>query len=255
MKTDAIVQVRMSSSRLPGKVMMKVDSKHPVLYYVITQLQFSKNLDKIIVATSTHEEDDIIADYVNNLGIICFRGSLKDVLDRYYQCAKEFSVKDIVRITSDCPLIDPTIVDEVIEKFKSNSYDVFTNSGPFPGTFPQGTDVEVFSFQALEKAWKNAKKPSEREHVTAYFYNNENDFKIGYLNHSKNISHLRWCVDRIPDLELVRKIVSKINKKPILMTHILDLFSKEPHLQDINKNHIVNEGGLKSLEEDKKAGF
>jgi len=93
MKTDAIIQVRMSSSRLPGKVMMKVDSKHPVLYYVITQLQFSKNLDEIIVATSTREEDDIIADYVKNLGVICFRGSLKDVLDRYYQCAKEFSIK------------------------------------------------------------------------------------------------------------------------------------------------------------------
>jgi len=255
MKTDAIIQVRMSSSRLPGKVMMKVDSKHPVLYYVITQLQFSKNLDEIIVATSTREEDDIIADYVKNLGVICFRGSLKDVLDRYYQCAKEFSIKDIVRITSDCPLIDPTIVDKVIEKFKSNSFDVVTNSGPITGTFPQGTDVEVFSFQALEKAWKKAKKPSEREHVTAYFYNNESDFKIDYLTRSENISHLRWCVDGMPDLELVRKIVSKINKKPILMRHILDLFSKEPHLQDINKNHIVNEGALKSLEEDKKAGF
>ncbi len=255
MKTDAIIQVRMSSSRLPGKVMMKVDSKHPVLYYVITQLQFSKNLDEIVVATSTREEDDIIVDYVNNLGISCFRGSLKDVLDRYYQCAKEFSVKDIVRITSDCPLIDPTIVDKVIEKFKSNSYDVVTNSGTVPRTFPQGTDVEVFSFQALEKAWKNAKKPSEREHVTAYFYNNESDFKIDYLTRSKNISHLRWCVDRMPDLELVRKIVSKVKKKPILMTHILDLFSKEPHLQDINKNYVVNEGDLISSEEDKKAVF
>lgn len=254
MKTGAIVQVRMSSSRLPGKVMMKIDSKHPVLYYVITQLQFCNNLDEIVVATSTREEDDIIVDYVNNLGISCFRGSLKDVLDRYYQCAKEFSVKDIVRITSDCPLIDPTIVDKVIEKFKSNSYDVVTNSGPIPRTFPQGTDVEVFSFQALEKAWKNAKKPSEREHVTAYFYSNESDFKIGYFDRSENIAHLRWCVDRMPDLELVRKIVSKIKKKPILMTHILNLFSKEPYLQDINKNHIVNEGGLMSLE-DKKASF
>lgn len=255
MKIGAIVQVRMSSSRLPGKVMMKIDSKHPVLYYVITQLQVSKLLDEIVVATSTREEDDVIVDYVNNLDISYLRGSSEDVLDRYYQCAKKFSFSVIVRITSDCPLIDPTIVDKVIEKFKLDSYDVVTNSRPFARTFPQGTDVEVFSFQALEKAWKNAKKPSEREHVTPYFYNNESDFKIYYLDHSEDFSHLRWCVDRMLDLELVRKIVSKIKKRPILMTHILDLFSKEPHLQDINKDYIVDEGGLKSLEEDKKVGF
>ena len=255
MTIGAIIQARMSSSRLPGKVLMKVDKKNSVLYYVITQAKQSKLFEKIVVATTNQKEDDRIVEFVQNMNIKYFRGSLKDVLDRYYQCAKKFSFSTIVRITSDCPLIDPTIVDKVIEMFKSNLYDVVTNSGAISRTFPQGTDVEVFSFQALEKAWKKAKKPSEREHVTAYFYNNESDFKICYLDRSENISHLRWCVDRMPDLELVRKIVSKIKRRPILMTHILDLLSKEPHLQDINKHCINEEGRLKSLEEDKKLGF
>lgn len=257
MKTGAIVQARMSSSRLPGKVMMKVDSKYPVLYYVITQLQFSKLLDEIVVATSTLKEDDVIVDYVKNLETSCFRGSLTDVLDRYYQCAKKYSFDTIVRITSDCPLIDPTIVDRTIEKFYSSSYDFITNSGSsfFGLTFPSGTEVEVFSIKALEKAWKQAKRPSEREHVPTYFFNNKTNFKISTITNSENLSHLRWCVDREPDLKLVRAIVSKIRKRPILMNDIINLFSNEPKLIEINKNYILDEGHLKSLEEDRKAGF
>ena len=253
MKTGAIIQARMSSVRLPGKTMMKLDGKNSVLYYVITQLQHSDFLEKIVVATTDQREDDKIVKFVSNMDIDYFRGSLTDVLDRHYQCAKKFSFTTVVRVTSDNPLIDPTIVDKAIEKFNSNSYDLVTNS--LTRTFPQGTEVEVFSFQALEKAWINAKKPSEREHVTAYFYNNKNDFEIFDLTYSENISHLRWTVDRIPDLEFVRAVVSKLEKKPILMTDILYLLSKEPHLIDINKNYVFEEGYLKSLENDKKLGL
>ena len=244
-----IIQARMSSTRLPGKAMMSVQNQKPVLYFVIKQLQECKLIDKIIVATTTNEEDNQIVNYSKNMGINCFRGSSKDVLDRYYQCAKEYSASTIVRIPSDKPLIDPEIVDYLVTIFKKKSYDYVTNFLPNP-TFPSGTEVEVFSMNGLEKVWKKAKLPSEREHVTNYFSNHEDEFKITHIENSKNLSYLRWAVDRIDDLELVRLIVSKIKKRPILMKYIVDLFDKEPELIKINESVNREEGNLKSLKED-----
>lgn len=235
-----IIQARIGSTRLPGKVMLNLDKKHPILYYVLEQLHSCKLVDKIIVATTNLDEDDVIENYVNILNENVFRGSSNDVLDRYYQCAKKFSVDTIVRITADNPLIDPTIVDDLIKKFTTNSYDCLTNA--YVRTFPYGTEVEIFSFKSLEKAWTNATEPSEREHVTPYFYNNPQSFKIHFEKNSKNISNLRWTVDRENDFLLVKSIVSKIKKRPILMTDIIDLFSKDPKLFEINKNQITNEG-------------
>jgi spore coat polysaccharide biosynthesis protein SpsF len=214
-----IIQARMGSTRLPGKVMMNVDEKNPVIYYVIKQLQYSKILDNIIVATTNLRQDDIIEDFVNKMGIKCFRGDEKDVLDRYYQCAKKFSFSSIVRIPSDKPLIDPEIVDKLIIKFQSNSYDCVTNC-LFP-TFPQGNEVEIFSFLALQTAWQNATLDYDREHVTSYFYKNQNKFKIFNVEHSKNISHLKWDVNQASDLDLVRRIVKKIDKRPIVLNDVL----------------------------------
>lgn len=253
MKTSAIIQARMASSRLPGKVMMKVDDRHSVLHCVLTQLQESKFLDQIIVATTNIHEDDQIVEFLEKENVSIFRGHPSDVLARYYQCAKKFSCSTIVRITADCPLIDPKIVDQVVQKYYSGNFEYVTNKLPRTApTFPQGTETEVFSFQALKQAWKEAKKPSEREHVTPYFYNNSDKFKIFSLTHSPNLSHLRWTVDREEDLKLVQLISSKIKKRPILMTDILDLLSREPELVNINRNHIINEGYLKSLKEDEE---
>ena len=249
--TGCIIQARMGSTRLPGKVMMNVEDQKPVLYFVIKQLQECKLIDKIIVATTTNEEDEEIVNYIKNLGIDCFRGNPKDVLDRYYQCAKEYSVSTIVRIPSDKPLIDPEIVDKVISMFENNSYDYITNFLPNP-TFPSGTEVEIFSINALKKAWENAKLPSEKEHVTPYFSNHQDEFKITHIKNSENLSHLRWAVDKMEDLKLVRKIVSKIKKRPILMKNIVDLFSKEPELTEINRNVNRKEGDTKSLKEDQE---
>ncbi len=245
-----IVQARMGSSRLPGKTLMKLENKNTVLDYVISQLSYNKLIDKIVIATTDLKEDNVIENFVKNLDMDIFRGNSNDVLDRYYQCAKKFSIDTVVRITADNPLIDPTIVDDLINFFTSNSYDYLTNS--HVRTFPYGTEVEIFSFKALEKAWKNAKKPSEREHVTSYLYNNPNNFKIFNVEHSKNISNLRWTIDRKNDLSLVKLIISKIKKRPILMNDILNLFSKEPELFEINRNHILNEGYQKSLKEDEE---
>ncbi len=227
-----IVQARMDSSRLPGKVMMKPDGKNPIVYYVIKQLQNCKLLDKVVIATTNLPEDDVLADFVKDMGISLFRGSSNDVLDRYYQCAKKYSYSDIVRITSDNPLIDPTIVDLVISKYLEREFDYVTNS--YPRTFPQGTETEVFSFRILENVWKNAKKPSEREHVTPYIYNNPDKFKIFNVTYPENLSHLRWTVDKKNDFNLVENILKKIKNRPILMKDILELFEQYPDLKKIN---------------------
>ena len=248
-KIDCIIQARMGSTRLPGKVMMKVDKTNTILSCLISQLKNSKKIDKIIIATTNLQEDDIIVNHAKILKTNLFRGNAVDVLDRYYQCAKKFSSKIIVRITADNPLIDPNIVDDIIKQFVKNSSDYITNANP--RTYPYGTEVEVFSFQALEKASNNAKKPSEREHVTPYFHNNKNKFKISAMKYSENISHLRWTVDRENDLKFVRKIVSRIKKRPILMTDIIKLISQDPAITSINNTNIPNNEYLKSLENHK----
>ena len=244
-----IVQARMGSSRLPGKTLLKIDDKNTVLEFGINQLSSSNLLDTIIVATTNLESDNIIENFVKNINVNIFRGKSNDVLDRYFQCAKHFSIDVIVRITGDNPLIDPTIIDNLIQKFTSNSYDYLSNARV--RTFPYGTEVEIFSFKSLEQAWKNAILPSEREHVTPYFYNNSNLFNIHNEKQSNDISNLRWTVDREDDLFLVKSIVSKIIKRPILLDDILNLFSKEPKLFKINETQIRDEGYKKSLEEDK----
>ena len=250
MAIGCIVQARIGSSRLPGKVMMDIEKDKPVLYYVISQLQYCKLIDKLIVATTTLVEDDKIVKYCNELCVDSYRGSPQNVLDRYYQCAKKFSISTIVRIPSDKPLIDPEIVDSIIDKFTLNAYDYVINFSP--PTFPSGTEVEIFSFKTLETAWKNAELPSEKEHVTSYIDNHKEKFKIFNVTLPEDLSCYRWAVDRIEDLMLVRNIASKIKKRPILMRYIIDLFKKEPQLVDINKNVNREEGNIKSLKEDEE---
>ena len=245
-----IIQARMGSSRLPGKTLMKLNQNQTVLDFVVNQLSFSTLIDKIIIATTNLEQDDIIEQTAENLGIQCFRGNSDDVLDRYYNCAKEFEIDNIVRITSDCPLIDPEIIDEVIRKYKSENYDYFTNT--LIRTYPIGTDVEIFSFEILEKTWYNATLPSEREHVTPFIRNKKMNFRIGNLENKKKLDHLRWTLDRQKDLDLIREIITKINKNPILMNDILDLFSTEPQLIKINENISQDEGIIKSLKKDEE---
>lgn len=245
-----IIQARMGSTRLPGKIMMSVDNSNPVIWYVTNQLKYSKFCEKLVIATTTLVEDDTVVDFARRNSIQYFRGSSEDCLDRYYQCAKSFTISTIVRITCDNPLIDPTLVDDAVKLFDDGDYDYVTNCKP--RTFPQGTEVEVFSFNALKKAWEEASKPSEREHVTPYFYNNPGKFRIFNITNQKNISNLRWTVDRIEDLEFVRTLVLRIKKSPILMKDILQILENEPDLANINKNYIMDEGYMKSLENDKK---
>ena len=244
-----IIQARMGSTRLPGKVMKKLD-EHTVLYYVLKQIENSKLIDKIVIATTTLEEDDIIVNFAKKMNIDYFRGSAYDVLDRYYQCAKLFLFSIIVRITSDAPLIDPIITDQVIEQYNPVKYDYVCNTQP--RTFPQGTETEVFSFSALEKIWKKSKLPSEREHVTPYFYTHSDDFRIFNVKNSQNVSNLRWCIDTQNDLDVVKFLVNNIKKRPILTSDILKFLEKEPDILSLNEDHVINEGYFKSLKKDEE---
>lgn len=245
-----IIQARMGSTRLPGKVMKTLDGINPSLFFTISQLKYSKFIDKIVVATTTSEEDDQIEEFVKTLGIDVFRGSKYDVLDRYLQCSQKYSFTKILRVTADCPLIDPKIIDKGISIFLKNSYDYVTNT--FPRTYPDGNETEIFSYEMLTFVNNNALLPSEREHVTPYFKNNKTKFRIKNFTYSSDLSYLRWTLDYNEDLILIKKIISKIKNRPIHLEDILNLFENEPDLIKLNSNHKPNEGLLKSLKEDEE---
>ena len=244
-----IIQARMGSSRLPGKVLEKINDEDTILDYVLKQISHSKKIQQVVVATSDLSEDNIISEHLNNKKINFFRGSSDDVLDRYFQCAKKFSFDIIIRITADNPLIDPSIVDKIIDKYLNQNYDFISNT--LKRTFPYGTEVEVFSFNSLKKAWKNAKKPSEREHVTPFMYNLKNKFHLGNLENDNNFSFLRYTVDKKEDLKLVKQIVRKIQERPILLEHIITLYKKNPDIFKINED-VLHDGYLTSLKKDEE---
>ena len=233
-----ILQARMSSTRLPGKVMMKIDNENTMLDCVINQLKNSKQIKNLVIATTEQKEDDVIVELVKRREIKYFRGSKKDVLDRYYQCAKKFDFSEIIRITADNPLIDYEILDTVVEHFKSNNYDYITIDRPqintFHQTYPWGYNVEVFTFSALENAWKNAELTSEREHVTPNFYKNNEIFKQTSIENSEDLSRFNCTVNTKYDLELIQKIYSNIKKRPILLSDVIKLFKANPELVKIN---------------------
>ena len=243
-----IIQARMGSSRLPGKIMKKINGDTPMLKFQLDQLEFSKNIDQIIIATTTLEPDNLIVDFCKKNNLECFRGESKDVLDRYYKCAKKFNFPIIVRFTSDNPLIDPTIVDHVISRFIDSDYDYMSTEVK---KSPLGFAVEVFTFKSIKKAWEEAKLPSEHEHVTPYFYNNPDKFKIESVSQEKDLSHIRCTVDTEYDFKLIEKIISKIETRPIHLEHVLDLFSKDTNLLEINK-HVKHDGYARSLKEDQE---
>jgi spore coat polysaccharide biosynthesis protein SpsF len=247
--TLIIVQARTSSSRLPNKVLLPILGK-PMLSHQLARLARVKTPHKLIVATSTLASDNPIAALCNQLDISCFRGSLDDVLERYFQAAltnnSDGKVKNIVRITGDCPLIDSSIVDQVIRLFILSHVDYCSNCEP--ATLPDGLDVEVFSFEALKKSNFLAKKPSEREHVTAFIRNNPDTFKRINYSHTPDLSYYRWTVDEPEDFDLINKIYQTLYlKKPnFKLVDILNLIRKEPELTKINQHILRNEGLIKS---------
>ena len=241
----------MGSNRFPGKVMVKLNEENKVLDYVINQLRFCKSIKNLIIATTYLEQDDIIVEYAKKNNLEYFRGEPLDVLDRYYKCAKEFSLETIVRMNSDAPFLDPVLVDETVNKFQENDFDFVSNN--LTRTYPIGIDTEVFSFNTLEKAWKEAKLPSEREHVTPFMKKNNKIFKIYNLENSEKIPIYRLTIDRREDLEFLKKIAANIKKKPILMNDVYQLFVQKPAILELyNDKMNLTEGYNKSLKEDEE---
>ncbi len=244
----AIVQARMGSTRLPGKVLAEINGR-PMLHYTLTRTQQAKKLDGVILATSTGKSDDEVMRFSNEFGVQCFRGSEDDVLDRYYQASRHVGARIIVRITADCPLIDPEIIDQVIDVYEGGDYDYVTNT--LPCTYPDGLDVEVFSFGALARAWREAKWLSEREHVTPYIRKHPELFRLGNIMHNEDLSAMRWTVDEPQDLEFVRSVYRHIMRVSFGMDDVLNLLKREPGLTQINVGIGRNEGYQKSLGEDR----
>lgn len=250
----AILQARMSSSRLVNKVLKKVRDKE-LLLYEIERLKKSKNINDLIIATSEDKSDDELITFAKKNGIKFFRGSLDDVLSRYYNCAKEYkqryNIKDIniVRVTGDCPLIDPYVIDEVISSFKMSSFDYVSNT--LKPTFPDGMDIEICTFSSLEKANNNATFKSDREHVTLYIKNSNEFTKFNY-EAENDFSHLRMTVDELKDFELIKIIIENLYEINPCFSYldVISVMSKNPELFYINSDIKRDEGLYKSLKED-----
>ena len=235
----AIVQARMSSTRLPGKILKDVNGKQ-LIEILLHRVSQSKKIDKIILATSENPENDGLADFVEQLGYEVFRGSEDDVLGRYYQAAKFHHPDSVVRITGDCPLIDPQLVDNVIELFEQHEVDYASNTEP--PTFPDGLDTEIFSFKALEYAFKLAEKPSEREHVTPFIRTNAKFRRINFSNET-DLSEERWTVDDPEDFEVIENVVNHFAPNlDYTWRDVLELKKSHPEYFEANKGIKRNEG-------------
>jgi spore coat polysaccharide biosynthesis protein SpsF (cytidylyltransferase family) len=243
-----IIQARVGSTRLPNKVLMKLGDK-TVLENVVERVKASKLISDVFVVTTVNRNDLELVKLCSSKNIRIFCGSENDVLDRFYQVSRLLKPEHIVRITADCPLMDPEIIDLVIEKHLSDKSDYTANI--IKETFPDGEDIEVFTFKALEKAWKEAELTSEREHVTPYI-RNKDDFKKGNLENNVDLSKKRWTLDNPEDYEFLNKIYDGLYENDNLfgMKKILKFLEQNPELEDINSGIKRNEGYQKSLNED-----
>ena len=248
-----IIQARMGSSRLPGKVLMDISGK-PMLWHVINRVKKSKKIDLIVVATTTEDEEYPILKLSRDIGVETFLGNEEDVLDRYYQAAKKFNADIIVRVTSDCPIVDPDIIDMFVDYYLDNSTNFDYIGVGKDSLCPNGVGCEVFSFKALHKAWLESKLLSEREHVTPYIWKNDKIFRLGRpLKPKKDLSRLRWTVDEKRDIKFVRELYKDLYVEDNFFStkDVLELLERKPILIKINQGIIRNEGYIKSLKEDK----
>jgi len=248
-KITVIIEARTGSSRLPNKVVAEIEGK-PMIFYVIDRIKQIKSVEQIILATTQEENDKILTEIAKQNSIGSFVGDSIDVLDRDYQCALQNNADPIIRITGDCPLIDPDIVEEMLEFYLKNNYDYVSNR--INPKYPDGLDVEIYSFNTLQMAAQNAKWSSERELVTTYITKNPKNFKIFSYENQEDLSEYRWTVDEQKDLEFIRKIYSIMKPKTnFSMKEIIEILSKNSELLKINAGIMRNEGHLKLYDNDK----
>lgn len=236
MTVNAIIQARCGSTRFPDKVFADIDG-NPLIWHVVNRLTYAKMIDKIVVATTTNVKDDKIEMWCNENGISCFRGSEDDVLSRYYNASVAYPSDVIVRITADDPFKEPAVIDAVVSKLINDGYDHVTNN--LPPTWPEGLDCEAFTFIALKESEESTNDKFEREHVTQYIYHNIDKFKIGNVASSKNLSSLRWTIDKNEDYEMVKAVYShrdSQNNGILLLEEILDILARYPEITKINSD-------------------
>lgn len=248
-----IMQARMGSSRLPGKVLKRVCGR-TLLELQYERIQAAGTVDRIIIATTIGVQDEVIAELCKRGNMECFRGSENDVLDRYYQAARQVGCSHgdaVIRVTADCPLLDPEILDQVVKLFWTSGVDYASNINP--PTFPDGLDVEIFKYEALARAWQEAKLTSEREHVTPYLRNHPEIFSQANHRGAVDLSQLRLTVDEPEDLEVIRFIYEHLYqpKGVFLLADVLQLIEQSSYISDNNQGAIRNAGYEKSIREDK----
>jgi spore coat polysaccharide biosynthesis protein SpsF len=231
----AIIQARVGSTRLPNKVLEDLAGQ-PMLVRVIERAQRAKTVGSVVVATTEKPADDIIVRLCEERGWPYFRGSEEDVLDRYYQAALAFKADVIVRITSDCPLIEPEIINKVVNEFLSGYPEMEYVSNNIKRTFPLGLDVEVMSFKTLEKTWREDHNPAWREHVTVYIIRHPEKFKTRNITNDRDYSYMRWTVDTIEDLTFVRKIYQHFQNDTFTWREVLYLLEMHPDWLEINRH-------------------
>src|SRR3972149_7725308 len=239
-----VIQARMGSARLPGKILKKVNGA-ALLGYQVERVRKSRLLDKIIVATSVLVKDDVVEKFCKTNNIEYFRGSDNDVLSRYYECAQKYNADIVVRLTADCPLSDPKIIDDTIKFYMDTKVDYAANTVP-PETskYPDGFDVEVFSMKALKKAYEKANDSHDREHVTFYFWKYNNDFKIAQLYNSKNCSKYRLTVDYPEDFEVVEFVIKELKKRNSFghLNEIIEIIDANPDIKAKNSKYYSGIG-------------
>lgn len=248
MEVLAILQARMSSSRLPGKVLKPILGK-PMIWHQWQRIQRAKHIDKFVLATSKDESDDILAQFFLDQGADVFRGNLNDVLSRYYYCALQYSPQHVVRLTADCPVADPALIDEVVLTHLTEKNDYTSIGG---STYPLGLSAEICRFEVLQCAYQQALLSSQREHVTLYIYQHSHQFKVQKIKNETDLSHLRLTVDHPEDFELITRIYEALysNNKNFNTEDILNLLEKNPDWALMNVHIPADEGLEKSLKHD-----
>ena len=239
MKIVAIIQARVSSTRLPRKVLLPILGR-PLLLHVVDRVRASRVCDAVVVATSTHSSDKAIATLCCEEAIPCFRGSLDDVLRRYRDSAEAHSTDAVVRITADCPFLDPAVVAKVVTAFREGDADYCSNT--LHPTYPDGLDTEVFTMEALRRTDEEAHLPSEREHVTPYITYHPDRFRLRSVESSESHAGLRWTVDEPQDLAFIQAVAEHLGRFPLGMDELLALLRKHPTFGTINAGIGRNEG-------------
>ncbi len=251
----AIVQARMGSTRLPDKTLMDIAGK-PMLARLVERARRIPRVERVIIATTEKPGNRPILQFAAERGLPAYTGNEKseeDVLDRVYQTARAYGVSVIVRVSPDCPLMDPSVSGRVLLRFLEAQGTLDYASNTQPPTFPDGLDTEVFSFDALARAWREAKQGSDREHVTPYIWKHRDEFRLDNVTHNPDLSALRWTVDTEADLEFVCAVYERLGTaaETAGMDEILDLLRRHPELEAINRGVARNEGYTKSARADR----